>query len=286
MYYPYSSTIELNVAHLRIPLIDIETATNNFAEENLIKRGGSADVYKGLLLRSEAPVNVVIWRFHLSWQQEFNFQLEIERLSGLNHKNLVFLIGFCDEKEEKVIVIEHVVNGSLDQYLGDPTLTWSQRLRICLGVALALRYWHRGAYNISNYHNFNSSKIWLDKDWEAKVCCFRTLICKVSNVFNRNKSDAHCMGGILFEVLHGRKATTSDVNKYATLMAIYDYREEEQNSYLKNHMYTQSLSIFSKTAYLCFQEEPEFNQLSNPILERLKLALELQLKHEYHVSIP
>ncbi|KAI7751130.1 hypothetical protein M8C21_014586, partial [Ambrosia artemisiifolia] len=54
---------EQNLAPLRIPFKDILIATKDFAKENLIDQGGIADVYKGLLLRSGVPIDVVIRRF-------------------------------------------------------------------------------------------------------------------------------------------------------------------------------------------------------------------------------
>ncbi|KAF5812813.1 putative protein kinase RLK-Pelle-CrRLK1L-1 family [Helianthus annuus] len=136
------SSLEEELAPLRIPLVAVSIATDNFAEVNLLKRGRKEDVYKGVLLwpwcEVDVEIEVIVIRGYV-----FKFHEEIKRLSGFNHKNAASLIGFCDEGDERMIVMEHAVNGSLDAHISDPTLTWSQRLHICFGAALALSYWHK-----------------------------------------------------------------------------------------------------------------------------------------------
>ncbi|CAI9275457.1 unnamed protein product [Lactuca saligna] len=63
-------------------------------------------------------------------------------LSRYRHKNLVSLLGFCDEGDEKILVYEYEFNGSLEKYLSSNSLTWGQRLKICIGAARGLEYLH------------------------------------------------------------------------------------------------------------------------------------------------
>ncbi|KAK1437510.1 hypothetical protein QVD17_03301 [Tagetes erecta] len=258
------------LALLRIPLEDIVTATNNFSQENLLKRGGNADVYKGLLLtHSKDWIQVVIRKFgHLCVTSEFYGEIEI--IASLKHRNVVSLIGFCDEKKERMIVMEHALNGSLDKYLSDPTvLTWSQRLDICFGAALASKSIH------FYIHGIRSFKILLNKDWEAKVLhCIESK----SSWYDTKNSYVYSMGVILLEVLYGRKATIEDVIRYLAHKELDDHMIDPN---LRKQMVPKSLSIILETAYDCLNEKPyQQRPYMYQIVKKLKEAFEIQWKHE------
>lgn len=75
-------------------------ATENFSNSSLIGRGGYGKVYKGILWDNTM---VAIKRAEEgSLQGEKEFLTEIEMLSRLHHRNLVSLVGYCDEKQEQV----------------------------------------------------------------------------------------------------------------------------------------------------------------------------------------
>jgi serine/threonine protein kinase len=75
-------------------------ATNDFTAQ--ISQGGYGKVYKGNLADGTA---VAIKRAQVdSLQGSKEFCTEIELLSRLHHRNLVSLIGYCDEEDEQVCV--------------------------------------------------------------------------------------------------------------------------------------------------------------------------------------
>ncbi|XP_076923743.1 putative receptor-like protein kinase At2g23200, partial [Bidens hawaiensis] len=271
------SSLDAKLASLRIPFEDIVTATKYFAEENLLKHGEGADVYKGvLLLRSKVSINVVIRKFgHFSEYRSDarKFYDEIKIISGVKHRNIVCFIGFCGDKDERMIVMEHATNGGLDLHLSDPTFfTWLQRLQICFGVALALTY----CYNDNNTRRYNMKgfKVLIDKDWEAKV--------QISIAFNSydKTNPMYAFGVTLLEVLYGRKATAKDVDYYLTKMEKNHYEQLDDiiDPSLRQQMHPQSLLIFSDIAYYCLKEQPD--KQHTYILKRLKEAFEIQWKHE------
>ncbi|GKB81265.1 kinase-like domain, phloem protein 2-like protein [Tanacetum coccineum] len=140
------------LAHLKVPLENILSATNNFAEENVIGEGGFGKRYKGELLWSGELINIMARRFNKGRNDaEQLLWMEISMLSSLKHKNLVSLVGFCDENDEKIIIIKHEIRGNLSNHLSNPMLlTWVRRLEICVGIAHALSYIH---YDESLLHN-------------------------------------------------------------------------------------------------------------------------------------
>jgi len=76
-------------------------ATNNFSDSARIGQGGYGKVFKGLL--PDGTVVAIKRAQEGSLQGEKEFLTEIELLSRLHHRNLVSLIGYCDEKGEQVI---------------------------------------------------------------------------------------------------------------------------------------------------------------------------------------
>ncbi|GKD18868.1 kinase-like domain, phloem protein 2-like protein, partial [Tanacetum coccineum] len=133
-------------AHLKIPLEDILAATNNFDEENIIQEDADfGNAYAGELSWSGEPIEIDALRLNKERDDETEqqFWMEIFMLSSLKHKNLVSLVGFCDENDEKIIIIKRETKGSLENYLRDSKLlTWVRRLEICVGLAHALSYIH------------------------------------------------------------------------------------------------------------------------------------------------
>nr|GEZ47363.1 protein kinase-like domain, phloem protein 2-like protein [Tanacetum cinerariifolium] len=114
--------------HLKIPHENILSATNNFDTEHLFPEADYGNANVGEPLWSGELIQIDAWRFNIDeWDDEMEeeFWMEISLLSTLKHKNLVSLVGFCDEKGEKIIIIRLEIQGSLGNYLSDTKrLTW------------------------------------------------------------------------------------------------------------------------------------------------------------------
>ncbi|KAL4561620.1 hypothetical protein LXL04_033790 [Taraxacum kok-saghyz] len=92
---------------------------------------GFSEIYIGQLFEPWQNQTAAFKRLRLGCNNE------VEMMSMFNHENLIRLIGCCDEDNELIMVYEYAFNGSLDQHLQDinkrRSLTWPQRLKICLG---------------------------------------------------------------------------------------------------------------------------------------------------------
>ena len=92
----------------------IMDATNCFSDENKLGEGGYGPVYKGLFDGQE----IAIKRLSRSSRQGLTeFKNELIIVAKLQHTNLVQLLGFCIQGEEKMLVYEFMPHNSLDSYI-------------------------------------------------------------------------------------------------------------------------------------------------------------------------
>ncbi|XP_028767792.1 cysteine-rich receptor-like protein kinase 25 [Neltuma alba] len=100
---------------LQFSLATIEAATNRFSEENCLGQGGFGQVYKGILSNGQ---EIAVKRLSKgSGQGAAEFKNEVLLIARLQHRNLVTLLGFCVEDQEKILIYEYVPNKSLDYFL-------------------------------------------------------------------------------------------------------------------------------------------------------------------------
>ncbi|RDY08819.1 putative receptor-like serine/threonine-protein kinase, partial [Mucuna pruriens] len=156
-------------------LKELQTATQGFAEGNVIGEGGYGIVYRGLL--PDGSVVAVKNLLNNKGQAEKEFKVEVEAIGKVRHKNLVGLVGYCAEGAQRMLVYEYVDNGTLEQWLhGDvgavSPLTWDIRMKIAVGTAKGLAYLHEGLGPKVVHRDVKSSNILLDKKWNAKVSDF------------------------------------------------------------------------------------------------------------------
>ncbi|GKB47300.1 kinase-like domain, phloem protein 2-like protein [Tanacetum coccineum] len=296
------------LSHSQLSFEDINSATNNFAPENIIREKIAKWVFQGRMLHSGQFINIVARGIYHEYRKDESkkFRKEKSMLSILNHTNLVSVIGFNDKC--LVSVYKKEANGSLNTYLSDQTLTWTQRLKICLGVANALSYIHYDAgRDFCVIHcNIRSSKILLDDKWEPKLSGFqlalkntvprrhRLLLTRdvIENVYldpkykktggMTHKSDVYSFGVVLLEILCGRSAVLPDEKLGEGLLSkmVKSNWDDMIDPHLRKQMHPESLKIFSEIAYCCVKEERADRPYIDQVVKRLEKAFELQLKHE------
>ncbi|OAY67259.1 putative LRR receptor-like serine/threonine-protein kinase [Ananas comosus] len=153
----------------RFTFEEMATATNNFSDSTQVGQGGYGKVYKDRTL-------VAIKRAEEgSLQGSKEFCTEIELLSRLHHRNLVSLVGYCDDSDEQMLVYEFLPNGSLRDHLSAKAaepLNFAMRLHIALGSAKGILYLHTEADPPIFHRDIKASNILLDSKFVAKVADF------------------------------------------------------------------------------------------------------------------
>ncbi|KAL5972923.1 hypothetical protein ACLOJK_039729 [Asimina triloba] len=133
---------------LDIPLVDFERiaqATENFSDSNKLGRGGFGPVYKG---KFSGGLEIAVKRLSKNSGQGLEeFKNEVLLIAKLQHRNLVRMLAYCVEGDEKLLIYEYMPNKSLDFSLFDPErrmlLDWEKRFNIILGIARGLLYLHQ-----------------------------------------------------------------------------------------------------------------------------------------------
>ncbi|XP_008355196.2 putative receptor protein kinase ZmPK1 [Malus domestica] len=148
---------------------ELKKATKNFKEE--LGRGASGAVYKGVLADERV---VAVKKLADIYHGEEVFWAEVSTIGKINHMNLVRIWGFCSDKKHKLLVSEHVENGSLDKHLFPPInfLGWQERFKVAIGIAKGLAYLHHECLEWVIHCDVKPENILLDGNFEPKIADF------------------------------------------------------------------------------------------------------------------
>ncbi|XP_059301488.1 probable serine/threonine-protein kinase PBL23 [Lycium ferocissimum] len=212
---------------------ELAHATDNFNPEFLVGEGGFGRVYKGHLKRTNQVVAVKqLDRNGVQGNREF--LAEVLTLSLVSHPNLVNLIGYCADGNQRILVYEFMHNGSLEDHLLDlpsnkKPLDWHTRMKIAKGAAQGLEYLHDIANPPIIYRDFKASNVLLDESFIPKLSDFGLaklgpaegedhVSTRVMGTYGycapeyartgqlTSKSDVYSFGVVLLEIISGRRA--------------------------------------------------------------------------------
>ncbi|MED6143554.1 hypothetical protein PIB30_007503 [Stylosanthes scabra] len=166
---PFEASAPLKLQ--RFSYKDLKLASNGFDSCNIIGKGGSGTVFRGILKDGKL---IAIKRLDsMSVQAEREFQNELQVLGGLRSPFLVALLGYCAERDKRVLVYEYMPNRSLQESLfGDVSMPWDRRFSIILDVARALEFLHVGCDPPVIHGDVKPSNVLLDADCRAKISDF------------------------------------------------------------------------------------------------------------------
>ncbi|KAK9096514.1 hypothetical protein Sjap_022011 [Stephania japonica] len=284
---------------------ELQLATDNFSEKNVLGQGGFGKVYKGVL-----PDNTKIAVKRLTDYEspggEQAFLREVELISVAVHRNLLRLIGFCTTPSERLLVYPFMQNLSVAYRLREfkpeePVLDWATRKRVAFGTARGLEYLHEHCNPKIIHRDVKAANVLLDEDFEAVVGDFG--LAKLVDVRRTNVTTQvrGTMGHIAPEYLStGKSSERTDVFGYGIMLlelvtgqrAIDFSRLEEEDdvllldhvkklqrekrlhaivdSNLNGNFNSQEVEMMIKVALLCTQPSPEERPTMSVVVRMLE----------------
>ena len=271
---------------------ELAAATNDFDSENLVGKGGHAEVYKGQLSDGQ----VVAVKRLMKNDKDFadragDFLTELGIIAHISHPNATHLIGFGIEKG-LYFVLQLAPYGSLSSLLfGSEGLEWKTRYKVAIGVADGLHYLHKDCPRRIIHRDIKASNILLNDNYEAEISDFglakwlpnnwaHHVVFPIEGTFGYlapeyfmhgivdEKTDVFAFGVLLLELITGRRAVDSDSRQSLVIWAkplldsnnvkeLTDPRLEENYDpiEMKRTMATASLCVHHSTSKRPFMKQ-------------------------------
>ncbi|KAK8277158.1 hypothetical protein V6Z12_D10G245100 [Gossypium hirsutum] len=283
---------------------ELAAATKNFRADCLLGEGGFGRVYKGRL-ESTNQVVAIKQLDPNGLQGNREFLVEVLMLSLLHHPNLVNLIGYCADGDQRLLVYEYMPLGSLEDHLHDlppdrRRLDWNTRMKIAAGAAKGLEYLHDKASPPVIYRDLKCSNILLGEGYHPKLSDFG--LAKLGPVGDKThvstrvmgtygycapeyamtgqltlKSDVYSFGVVFLEIITGRKAIDNsraggEQNLVAWARPLFkDRRKFAQmaDPLLQGQYPARGLYQALAVAAMCVQEQPNMRPLIADVVTAL-----------------
>lgn len=283
---------------------ELEVATDNFRSDCFLGEGGFGKVYKGRLEKINQAV--AIKQLDRNGAQGIReFVVEVITLGLADHPNLVKLIGYCVDGDQRLLVYEYMPLGSLECHLHDlrprrKGLDWNTRMKIAAGAARGLEYLHDKMKPPVIYRDIKCSNILLGEDYHAKLSDFG--LAKVGPSGDKThvstrvmgtygycapdyamtgqltfKSDIYSFGVVLLEIITGRKAIdmtkdSKEQNLVAWARPLFKDRKkfsQMADPLLRGQYPMRGLYQALAIAAMCVQEQPNMR----PVIADVATAL-------------
>ncbi|XP_018482210.2 probable serine/threonine-protein kinase PBL5 isoform X1 [Raphanus sativus] len=298
---------------------ELAAATGNFRSDCFLGEGGFGKVFKGTIEKPDQVLSVAIKQLDRNGAQGIReFVVEVLTLSLADHPNLVKLIGFCAEGDQRLLVYEYMPLGSLEDHLhdlpsGKKPLDWNTRMKIAAGAARGLEYLHDRMKPPVIYRDLKCSNILLGEDYQPKLSDFG--LAKVGPSGDKThvstrvmgtygycapdyamtgqltfKSDIYSFGVVLLELITGRKAIDNtkarkDQNLVGWARPLFKDRRNFSkmvDPLLQGQYPVRGLYQALAISAMCVQEQPSMR----PVVSDVVLALNFLASSKYDPNSP
>ena len=300
------STLDTNICAFTFE--ELKQATDGFREE--LGRGAFGTVYKGALSSSSSETDQVAVKKldKLGQEGEREFKTEVRTASMTHHRNLVRLIGFCDEGPHKLLVYEFMSNGTLASFLfGCSKPVWKLRTQMAFGIARGLMYLHEECSTQIIHCDIKPQNVLLDDSLTARISDFglakllmsnqsRTLTAirgtkgYVAPEWFRSepitaKVDVYSYGVVLLEIISCRKCIDFQTENEEEAILIdwaYDcYKGHRLDKLVENDDDARNdmrrLEKLVMVAIWCIQEDPSLRPSMRSVTQMLEGVVEVPM---------
>ncbi|BAD81687.1 putative dual-specific kinase DSK1 [Oryza sativa Japonica Group] len=269
---------------MKFPFSEIQAATSEFSNENLLGEGGFGHVYKGQL--KDGQVIAAKVRKEASSQGYTEFFSEVQVLSFARHRNIVMLLGYCCKESYNILVYEYICNKSLEWHLFGKSLVDVQKVIYIVKMkAKGLRFLHEECRAGPIIHrDLRPSNVLLTHDfvpmlgdfglakWKASNASIHTRILGQSGYLAPEyaeygivsvRTDVYAFGIVLFQLISGRKVLDECGGQCTHILqwaeplveslALHELIDER----IAETYDTYGLYHLARAAYLCVRINPE-----------------------------
>ncbi|XP_062176243.1 G-type lectin S-receptor-like serine/threonine-protein kinase LECRK3 [Alnus glutinosa] len=277
---------------------ELEKATGGFKQT--LGRGAFGTVYKGVVASDPRRFVAVKKLEKVVGEGEKEFKTEVSVICQTHHKNLVRLLGYCDEGEHRLLVYEYMSNGSLASFLfGISRPHWNQRVQIAFGIARGLMYLHEECRTQIIHCDIKPQNILLDEYFTPRISDFglaKLLLAEQSKAHTQRrgtvgyfapewfskasisvKVDVYSFGVMLLEIICCKSSVSfamGDEEEASIDWAYECYIEKrleklvENDEEARNDM--KSLERLVIVAIWCIQEDPSLRPTMKKVTQMLE----------------
>ncbi|KAJ0772020.1 putative protein kinase RLK-Pelle-SD-2b family [Helianthus annuus] len=300
-HYPSSKLVDTNLP--RFTYQELVEATSEFKDE--LGKGAFGTVYKGVVGVKTVAVKKLDRVFE---DGDKEFKTEVNAIAKTHHKNLVQLLGYCDDGDQRLLVYEYMSNGTLAGFLfGDMKPSWKLRSDVIVGIAKGLAYLHEECSTQVIHCDIKPQNILLDDSYNAKISDFglaklwmmnqsrtstgiRGTKGYVAPEWFRNTPvtvmvDVYSFGVLLLEMISCRKSVVINESDSKDVVAVLTdwawdcYQEGKLDVFLENDLEAlddyKRLMTFVKVGLWCVQENPSMRPTMRKVIQMLEGVVEV-----------
>lgn len=298
-----NKNVQLNdeIALRAFSYTELEQATSGFTEE--LGRGAFGTVFKGTLADNQKVVAVKRLE-NVSDTEHKEFQAEMEVIGKTHHRNLIRLLGYCQDGSKRLLVYEYMSNGSLADILftQEKHLTWIERINIARDIARGLLYLHEECETQIIHCDIKPQNILMDAQFLAKISDFglakllkqdqtrtytgiRGTKGYVAPEWYRKlpvtvKADVYSFGIVLFELICQRKAVDWSRPADEAILEewVYDCLKVSELGKLvgtEEEVDSIQLERMVKVGIWCVQDEPSLRPSMKKVLLMMEGTVEI-----------
>ncbi|XP_071690325.1 G-type lectin S-receptor-like serine/threonine-protein kinase LECRK3 [Rutidosis leptorrhynchoides] len=294
-YNQVDKVVETNLTYFSYN--ELVEATNAFKEQ--LGKGSFGIVFKGTLGTKSVAVKKLTT---LVEDGDKEFKNEVDSIAKTHHRNLVQLLGYCDEGQQRLLVYEYMSNGTLATFLfGDKRPSWEQRSNIALGVAKGLAYLHEECSTQIIHCDIKPQNILLDDNYNPKIADFGLAKLLKMNESRTNtgirgtkgyvapewfrntpvttKVDVYSFGVLLLEIVTCRKSVKEyeSGNEYGAILTDWAwdcFHDKTLDALVGNDLEAlddhKRLTAFVMVGLSCVQETPSMRPTMRNIIQMLE----------------
>ncbi|XP_051117524.1 receptor-like cytosolic serine/threonine-protein kinase RBK1 [Andrographis paniculata] len=277
---------------------ELKKATDNFSSDNLIGKGGHAEVYKGFLADGQPVAVKKIMKEEQSDEDRISgFLTELGIIAHIHHQNCVKLVGFSADGGLH-LVLEFCPYGSLDSALhgSENYMEWKMRYKVALGVAEGLKYLHFDCQRRVVHRDITASNILLAEDYEPQISDFglakwlpekwsQHVVSPIEGTFGymapeyfmhgivNEKIDVFAFGVLLLELITGCRSVDSrrqSLVMWAKPLLEHNDMKEMVDARLGDNYDTVEMKRAMFAASMCIHHSPNLRPSMTRVIQVLK----------------